>query len=119
MDLILLAAKIIIDQQIGLLEDEWKAMHRNAHMWPVLSDFTDDFWAEDIQSYWLYDQSCDLCEQLHEDILADFGFDWKFYQYGRSGASIYPSAKKAPLDYYNGTPYKIDLKRLYDIDYIE
>jgi hypothetical protein len=79
-------AKTLIDEYLGKAKDEWRNMYHAAKIrkFPYEDNQADYFWG------YVRDMCNQLCEQLHEDVKEEFGFDWKFYSWGRSGGTIAP-----------------------------
>lgn len=72
---------------------EWANGHHNASISRYFPDFQNEYEGElfwnvlgDYVIYWI--------EDLQETIKENFGYDWKFYGYGRSGATIMPDDLK-------------------------
>jgi hypothetical protein len=82
------------DELYNAIQEEWASMHHNAYIHRLPSfqnDFeVDIFWkclSEDI-SFWI--------EDLENSVKEKYGYDWKFYQYGRMGATVAPNNLKRP-----------------------
>ena len=74
----------------SLAESEWKDMHHNASISGSYPDFESEALSSEFHEWWLGDHTSMLIEFLHDIIKERFGYDLKFYSYGRSGATIAP-----------------------------
>lgn len=74
---------------------EFGNMHHNASLARYYPNFQNDYESD---LFWncLDDELSFLIEDLHEAVKEKFDYDWKFYQYGRSGATIAPNELVGP-----------------------
>ncbi len=83
---VMIMRRKMAEHYIGLAKEEWDDMYHNAsiHDFPYEQNESEIFWD------WLEGSCSMMIEDLESDIKEDFGFDWKFYQWGRSGATVAP-----------------------------
>lgn len=74
------------------IQEEWGNLHHNASI--RFPDIQNDYESE---LFWdcLGDNNHWALDDLKDEIKEKFGFDWHFYSYGRSGATIAPNEPMA------------------------
>lgn len=82
-------AKTLLDEALEECAEQWRKMHRNAHLRGNLPDIESDrewelFWD------WLNDDAGLLIQDIQEVVKRRWGFDWRIYSWGRQGATWAP-----------------------------
>ena len=83
-----LMIKPLAEYYYNLALSQWYEIYHNGTMrdWPDIDNYDEweAFWN------WLSDEASLMIVDLQYEIKETFGFDWKIYQWGRSGATFAP-----------------------------